>query len=250
MLSSSVHSEMASDPRTPEMRAGETAFRLAEPSDDAAIRALLRGQAMAGGGRVRLSVETEPSFMQATALLGEHVEVLVATRPGDSRVIGLGVRAVRRVWLDGHLQRIGHLSFLRVHPDFRRRRDFLRGGYDLLRMLHERDPVVCHLTAILKDNVAARRVLEAGHRGLPRYAPLTDVVTFTLRSKARGSGRVDAPSDLPEFLRRTLSRQPFAPGDEVGPSAGNFVAVRISGRITGAAQLVGSAISAPDDHRL
>src|SRR5690242_18777221 len=105
-------------------RAGRWVVEVAGPDDDAAIRRLLHSQSM--DGRMRLAVRTEPSFFEAAAELGEDVRVLVARTDGSDEIGGLGVRAVRQVWLKGQKTRVGHLSYLRLAPECRCRRDLLR----------------------------------------------------------------------------------------------------------------------------
>lgn len=183
-LTSSVHNE-------PNARVGGVEFRLATRADDAAIRAFLRGQSM--DGPMRLAVATEPSFWNA--VLGERAEVLIArdlaAQGVQGSIAGLGVRTLRTVLVQGGPVRAAHLSLLRIAPAFRRRRDFLRLGYTLLGQLQARDPADITFTAILSHNHAARRLLEAGLRGLPTYTPVTHVRTFTFGT--RRLRRIDAP---------------------------------------------------------
>jgi hypothetical protein len=236
---------------------GGVHFRLATPGDDDAIRAFLRAHAM--DGTIRLATATEPSFFSAVRLLGDRADVLVAIDRGSAgganeALIGLGVRTVRDVYLSGKPARLAYLSLLRVSPVFRRRRNFLRTGYTLLAALHARDPADITLTAILKDNLAARRLLEAGHRGLPTYTPVSEIHTFTLGTRRRlsGSGLTALPltpetrPEVLDLLCRAFSRLDAAPVLRPGacdhPLPGgvgwqDFLAVRRGGRLVAAGAL-------------
>jgi hypothetical protein len=174
------------DTAPPPARAAGVAFRLARPADDRALAAFVRSQAMAG--RIRLAVATDPSFFAATGLLGDAVEVLVAEHLPAGDVAAIGVRARRRAWIGGRPQTVAHLSLLRVAPAVRRR-DVLRRGYAFLAELDAAAPAAVTHTAILKDNLPARRVLEAGHRGMPAYEPVGDVCTFTFDTRPRRGWR-------------------------------------------------------------
>jgi hypothetical protein len=104
--------------------------------------------------------------------------------------------------------RAAYLSLLRIAPAFRRRRDFLRLGYNLLGHLQARDPADITLTAILSQNHAARRLLEAGLRGLPAYTPVSEIRTFTFSTRR---------------LRRLAAPTGVASGPAVGGAALGFM---------------------------
>jgi hypothetical protein len=220
-------------------------FALATRADDAAIRWFLTGQPMQG--RIGLELRTEPSFFAAVAALGENAEVLVARGAGE--IAGLGVRTRRRVWLHGREQTIGHLSFLRVAEAFRRRREFLRRGFAALGDLQRQDPVAVHLTAILWENRGARRLLEAGLKGMPLYTPVADVRTFTLGTgdrrmrvmeAAREAGRVNGEEQaaLQECVAGRMALMDGAPVIGKLPlGCDDFAVVRMNGRIVAAAAI-------------
>ena len=218
----------------------------------------MRGLAMAG--RMRLEVRAEPSFMDLVASLGDEAEVVVARSRVNQKIVGLGVRVLRRVWMGGRMARTGHLMFLHgaaVSPWPRSS----AAGYGLLGELQQKNPADFHTTAILAENHAARRLLEANVRGLPRYTALCDLITFTLGTRDRRLRRFHAPAardllvsidphdwaSLREALTAHLQPLPCAPvvdADEslIARSAANvdwrdFVAVRERGRILAAAAL-------------
>jgi hypothetical protein len=67
----------------------------------------------------------------------------------------------------------------------------------MLTALQERVPADMTLTAILKENAPARRLLEAGHRGLPRYEAIAKIHNYTL-STARWPGKQKSTGTLPQ----------------------------------------------------
>ena len=222
-------------------------FQLATPADDADLCSFVAAHAMTG--RIQLATHTEPSFFAAAALLGKRPQIIIARDPDTARVAGIGVRTTRHVYLRGQPTRIGHLSYLRIAEPFRHRRDFLLAGYALLKELQDTDPVPFHLTAILQQNAAARRLLEAGIPGLPRYEPLTGIKTFTLCTRAhwcRRTAPVDPASDASSWLAAQMNSRDLFPIDPQLPltnyqlpsSLPLLTAITSSNTITAAATLL------------
>lgn len=150
----------------------------AEPTDDAELRRLMRETAMEGS--VRLAFAREPSFFHAAGVEGE-TETIVAREP-SGRVVALFSRSVRACWVAGEPRKLAYLSALRIAPEYRFRRSLLRAGFGWVRRLQEADSAQGALpyaiTTIVSDNAPAKRLLEAGLPGLPRYQPLTEMVTL------------------------------------------------------------------------
>lgn len=196
---------------------GGVRFEPARPGDDAGIRRLLREQAL--GGEVRISLEREPCADFAAGIEGERHHTVVARDSSTGDVVGLGSRAVRRVWLNGEPVRIGYLGQLRRAPALEGRIKLLAAGFAELEKTRRPDELPYDLTGIIADNRAARRLLEYGLPGLPAYRPLCEFTTlmFSGRSRLRrGPARVQRGSDemLPAIaacLQRNLCRYQFAP---------------------------------------
>jgi hypothetical protein len=167
-------------------------------------------------GMIRVAFTRDPDVRQAAAVEGERGATLVF-HDGEGRFLGFCSRSVRRRYLDGEPVRVGYLGQLRaVEGTVGLRR--LRQGYERLRALRQPDEAPFDLTAILADNLPARRLLERGLPGLPPYRPLTRLETLivpTARRRYRGAlAEPAAPEELPEilaFLEAQLRRRPFAP---------------------------------------
>jgi hypothetical protein len=147
----------------------------AGPDDDAPLRRLLRETAM--DGEVQVAFAREPSFFFASAVEGDTVSVVA--RDGDAAVAVFS-RSVRPCWVAGEPRRLAYLSALRIAPGFRQSRRLLQEGFRHVRQLEEVDPAALpwSITTIVSDNERARRLLEAGLPGLPRYVPQEDLVTL------------------------------------------------------------------------
>jgi len=180
---------------------GRLTWTLARPADDAAIRRLLRENPM--GGSIQLTFEREPDYFQGAGLAGaEDQTVLVSF--GD-RLAAVG-RCIRRpCWMDGEIRSVGYLSELRLDASARGRFEILRAGYRFFQQTQRDAPADFYFTSIASDNTRARRVLESGVRGLPRYEFLGELITLLIPvprgARASAFRTVAATADrLPELL--------------------------------------------------
>ena len=151
----------------------------ATAADDAELRRLLRETPMPGP--IQISLEREPDFFAAARQEGGRHHTVAIRDRRTGRLAALGSRSVQEVFIDGQPQRIGYLSQLRIALEDRRRSpQLLRMGFNLLRQTHAEDEAPFDITTIVAGNEVARRLLEAGLPGLPRYQPLEEFVTFLL----------------------------------------------------------------------
>jgi hypothetical protein len=222
----------------------------ARPEDDTALRELLRARAM--HGQIQLSLEREPSFARAQAIEGDRHHTVVVRNTESGEIVGMGTRSVREVWVNGERRRVGYLGALRAAPG-RRGLVRLAAGYRAVEATRRADELPFDLTSVIEDNATARRLLERGLPGLPRYEPLCDYATMLI-PVGRGLRRADArgeaagAADLAEIahcLERNLQRHQFAPvcserellSAERHPdlALGDFAVIREAGRIVGCA---------------
>jgi hypothetical protein len=190
-----------------------TTFRVATAADDALIRSILRDNGMPTW--VEMAIQREPSFFAAADLFGRDWAV-IAEEAGD--VIGMYTAAMVPVHLDGRPERLGYLGGLRVRPAYRRKIRYLREGYASIRALAGATGTrPWWFTVVAAGNENARRLLEAGVRGLPPYQPQGDYVTFALpaaRGRRRGLWRPAAANDIAAvvgFYNKQASRFQYSP---------------------------------------
>ncbi|MAE66303.1 MAG: hypothetical protein CMJ18_18695 [Phycisphaeraceae bacterium] len=172
-------------------------------------------------GPVSVALTCEPSFFTARAIEGHRHETVVA-EDADGRVIALGNRSVRSVYLNGRMAQVGYLGHLRVETDWRRRTSLLRQGFAMISRARRSDEVPYDLTSIVADNLIARRLLGANLKGLPSYQARETYVTLLLPVPSRGRPWTDgaleirpgAPGallDIAACLQRNHRRFQFAP---------------------------------------
>lgn len=159
---------------------------------------------------VQLAMEREPSYFLACDLMGESTTVIACTQ-GDRRVVGMGSYSILPVHINGKPQTAIYLGALRVNPQFRHKIRVLKNAYTSLKLLLQNRinssddlSLTSCFTSIASENIAARRVLEAGLRGLPRYNPigeLRSLVISTGRGKDYGLLRPLTAKNVNEFTQ-------------------------------------------------
>jgi hypothetical protein len=153
-----------------------TTLRLATSRDDAALREFLRSHGMTAW--VEMTIEREPSFFAGRDFGGEEWAVIAEE---ETDIVGMYSAALRPMHVNGKHEHLGYLGGLRVSPKYRHRIRYLRQGYASIRALTPAPATLpWWFTVIAADNLAARKLLEAGIPGLPTYHPLGDYVTYAL----------------------------------------------------------------------
>ena len=102
----------------------KTTMRLARKDDDCEIRKCYREVEMEGA--ISLSFETEPSYFDASKLLGRDVRSMLSIGP-QGELAGIGVRSLKDVFIQGESESIGYLGGLRGKKEFRGR-NYLSAG--------------------------------------------------------------------------------------------------------------------------
>lgn len=190
-------------------------IELARPEDESAIRRLLREAPLQGD--VCLSFEREPDARIAEAIEGERHHTVLVRETATGRVVGMGSRVVRRVWLGGEPVLAGYVGLLRRDPRRPLAGRALAEAFAALDATRRPDELPWDLTSIVADNVPARRLLERRRAGLPQYRPVGRLRTWLFPSRQYRSiaGVVrGTASDLPDIagvLRRSHASFSFAP---------------------------------------
>lgn len=194
-------------------------FTLATQEHDPALRRLARDEGMPGP--IRLAYAREPDWFAGHSALG-HFQQTVVGLDARGEVGGAGVRALRRVFVNGEPREVGYLGGLRLLPRVRGGLA-LAQGYRFLRALHTSDcRVPAYLTTILESNSKARALLASGRAGLPVYHDLGRVHTRPWTRLPAPRSRLPAgiairqaptppPGDLLAFFRREGAQRQFFP---------------------------------------
>jgi hypothetical protein len=134
-------------------------------------------------GVVSLTLEREPDYFADAQLPGMTKQTIVAEEAGRLVCAGYCVHQLR--FVNGALRRVGYLGGLRLDPAWAGRFDVLRRGYEYFHELQTPAPADFYFTSVAADNERARRFLERGLPGLPRYEFLGEYVTMLLPVRGR-----------------------------------------------------------------
>ena len=221
-------------------------FALATAGDDSAIRRLLRANPMRGS--ISLTFEREPDYFRGANLGGADDRTIVAF--DDGRLICMGRCTTRECWINQRVGRVDYLAELRLDRSAPGRFDVLRGGYRFFHELHRHEPADFTFTSIAADNDRARRFLERGLPGLPRYEFLTGLTTVLVATKrSRAPAMIlepGTPGELAAFFNEAAARNHLSAAwtaHTLGSLANHnlplesFGVVRERGRIIAAAAL-------------
>ena len=231
---------------TAQVSYGDVVYRLADRSSDELLRSLLRENDMQSW--VSLSFQREPDYFLGEGLMGDSYSVLVHHQHRPDKAMGMYSFSYLPVKLDGQGEILGYLGSLRVGEAYRNNLRYLKQGYDSIRKLvPDQGSRKSWFTSIAIGNRQARRLLEAGLKGLPKYTPLGTLLTIaisTSRGRCTGALQQLAKQDIEAFVsfyNKATAEYQYSPwlskewlqrlqGDK-GLRLDDFFVVRDQGRI-------------------
>jgi hypothetical protein len=181
--------------------------RAAQPADDAELRRILRENPFPGS--ISLSFEREPNYFQASAVEGPFHQTLAVCERETGKLMGMGDRSARPMWVNGQVREIGYFSGLRAEPKYRQGlalARFVQHGFGYYQQLHSDGRAPFYLISIIADNLPARRLLTAGLKNLPQLQEYTRMFTYAIHPSRK---KRDLP--LPDTLRLTRGSRDFVP---------------------------------------
>ena len=200
------------------------------PEERAAVREALRKNPM--DSWVITSLDRDPFADE-----GPGRFVPMRARDANGELAGLYSCALTHLHLGGQRVEACYLGGLRLCGKYRGRVGILKGGFESIPFLvPEIRSAALSFTSIASENVRARRVLEAGLAGMPRYLFLGDMETFAVsvrRGRSFGLLERALDSDIAElaaFYNKTSGRFDLSPVLEEkwlsGPSLSGFPMIR------------------------
>ncbi|QQE11343.1 hypothetical protein JD969_17880 [Planctomycetota bacterium] len=131
-------------------------------------------------GKLPMSLFMHPSRQDGLAVQGDRLSTAVVRNANTNEIVCMGVRTVRKLWINGDISRVGYLSGLRVKPGIRLTRRVLSEFYTRINLQQRVDEVSFDLTSIMADNHRAKRLLLRNVAGMPTYHKIGEMVTCTL----------------------------------------------------------------------
>jgi hypothetical protein len=177
-------------------------YRLGALEDDAEMRALLREASMES--EITASLEREPSCFERSETPGRVIPIVARSETPPHDLIAMCTCHFMPVFSEGKTVDACYLGGLRLNGKYRGRAGVLKGGFDAIPILlpeARRSPLI--FTSVARDNLRARRILEAGLNGMPEYRLLGDMETFAVsvrRGKKYGLLERARPSDVGEIV--------------------------------------------------
>lgn len=174
-------------------------YTIASQQDDQAIRTILRDNDMSAW--VNLSFEREPSFFAVKSPATEEFAVIARD---ENTLVGMYTYALQQIYCNGQASYLGYLGGLRVNQSYRNQFRILKEGFATIKHLMPATDYPFYFTSIGEENNKARRILESGVSGLPKYHFTGEIVTFALpvvQGKPLPNGwRLIAEEEIPTVL--------------------------------------------------
>jgi len=154
------------------------ALELAEPTDDPAIRQLLRENPIPGS--VILTYEREPNYFLGCATIGHFQQVVVARHRTGGELAGVVSRATRPLFVNGQVEEVGYLSQLRIDQKFQGHW-LIPQGFRYLHQLHADGRVKGYLASIIEGNEQATGLLvNRPRKGYPIFQEVCRLWTLAI----------------------------------------------------------------------
>lgn len=172
-------------------------------------------------GDISLSLEREPNYFHGAGVEGGKHRVIVLREDTTDRIACMGACSVATAFVNGQETRLGYLSQLRLDRQHRGQASLIVVGHKKFQQIHDQEGLAdLYISAIVADNEPARRLLEHGATGLPKYEPFepfsTLAIPITRRQRSRSPrdvqirpGRSEDLDGIVSCLRRNLIRYQF-----------------------------------------
>lgn len=190
-------------------------YRRADSDDDKALREMLSQNSM--DSWVNLSFEREPSYFDAHNIMGESY-TMVAVDTNTNSYVGMYTCTYMDMYLNGDVQEVAYLRELRLNEKYRNKIRILKNGYKSLHtLLPKKEIEPLYITSVASQNSKARKVLEAGLKGMPTYTPLAKMNTlifssdFTPEQKKLKQATKQDVTRIAKFYKSFISSYQFAP---------------------------------------
>ena len=195
---------------------GEVIFRKAFTDDNEKLKAALRDNAL--DSWVRLSLQREPSYFAGDALMGSSFTVIACDEHQPDSMVGMYSCACLPLHVNGVATQLGYLAGLRVNQQYRHKLRILKNGFSSIKHLVPHCGAAPFMfTSVASENTSARRLLEAGLKGMPLYRTRGNMETLTFNTQQgwlQGLLQPASPQDVPalvNFFNQQAARYQFSP---------------------------------------
>lgn len=185
-------------------------LRFADSGDNEGIREIFESGSFSGGINVRYL--RNPSPYESFSADGNINRIMVITDNENGRTAAVGGAVVRYEYVNGKEEKCAYLTGLKIHPDYRRKINFIAKAYQFLREGIS-DCRYCY-TTILDDNREAISLFEKKHRNMPEYRYLGHYTTYCFHGGKRILNlEKNNAEGFEELMKKHFSNQSLAPSD-------------------------------------
>jgi hypothetical protein len=156
-------------------------LQIAESETDQELLDFYNNQSMQGD--ISLSLNRDPSFFASVEVEGSDGKVMIARASTDHRVTALGHICAKPCYVNAHPQPspVGYLSSLRIEEKLRGSFLFIKCFQYLKKVHGQFNFSPYYLTTIMEDNEKAKKILESGRAGLPKYNDFGPIHSYLLK---------------------------------------------------------------------
>lgn len=169
---------------------------------------LLEENAMQGW--VDMLMTRQPNYLNKQHYFGQEYPVLAEQ---EGVFLGCCQLTKQQGFVNGQRVDLGYLNSLRVSENYRNKIRVLKEGFSYLKNFLS--PLAYCYTSIASDNKIARRILEKGVAGLPKYQLLGELSTFVIaKTRAKHLGlwqKVGQLQTIVDFYNKQASQYQLAP---------------------------------------
>lgn len=150
------------------------ALELANETDNEGIYDVFDAGHFDGGLSVKYMRSHKP--LSSFKADGEDIKILIIRDLEHHRIIAVGGAVIRKEYINGEVKKCGYLTGLKIHPEYQKKIRFIPEAYRFLR--ENTSDCDFFYTTILDDNKNTIKLLEKGHRNMPKYHYLGHYTTF------------------------------------------------------------------------
>ena len=154
-------------------------FELATSEDNKELLEMLENGAFQGN--IALLYTRRPDPYISLQKEGEQVDIVVCRDTVKEKIVGFGVCALRKLFVNGKAEQVGYLFGLRIRQEYRRKFPLLHQGFEYLHALHHEHNISFYLTTILADNLYAKKLLEKRRPFMPICVPYGTYDVYALK---------------------------------------------------------------------
>jgi hypothetical protein len=157
-------------------------FRLfkATPSDSERLKVLYAEKSLEGN--IQINLDRSPDFFKALQVEGFENGVYAVEDQEQGPLAGVGIRNLRKCYINGKVHVMGYLSGLRVAESHRKSRAMAM-IFSQLRKLYVQNECPGYLCSVFNSNKNALRLLTSGKGGLPTTKVIGQYHTYAFRPR-------------------------------------------------------------------